>query len=535
LSTIFTAPYRGDTLVTKKLMAYSRYGCFDSAIATIHIPPADDYTITINDLECAAKGDSVYASFTICNAYPTGDIPANLKASFYDANPITGSANILGTVFINTTAAAGPCLSYTQLIKQSPSGTIYAVVNDNGTVIPVLLPNNEGILEKNYANNVTNAVYHTPALSVVPSDTTIFRNDMVTLSYSTPMIPPISAVWQPGSSYDLSCTSCTSTLVTPHDSSIVTLEVTSRYGCKVNAVGKVNVFPPDMTVEILNTKCYTNDSTLVSFKICMNNKYGNVFEKIPVSFYEGNSNNGKQLYPVFYTPVITPGGCAVFSQVVASPEADNITAMVNDKGTGNVPAKMYDETDYNNNANSQPFIPFRVSFNPSVIELARLGTIQLLPQVSGGLPSSYQWVWAETLSCRDCASPFATATSTTQYQVKVKNEYNCTDTGTVIIKTFTNTAVNIPTAFTPNADGKNDVFYVIGSRDIKQLKDFSVFNRWGQKVFQVSNVPPNDKSFGWNGTLKGVAASGGGYVYSITVEFTNGKTELFKGVVMLIR
>ncbi|MEP6726908.1 MAG: M43 family zinc metalloprotease, partial [Bacteroidota bacterium] len=516
LPTIFTAPYRGDTVVRKKVMAYSKYGCYDTAVALIHIPPADDYTITINKLECAAKGDSAYISFTICNAYPKSDIPANLKASFYDANPIAGSANILGSVFINPAASTDSCISYTQLIKQSASGTFYAVVNDNGTIIPVILPNNEGILEKNYANNVNSTMYKQEALSVVPADTTIFRDEPIVLSFSTPMIAPTDPVWQTGTGYDLNCTNCASTQITAHDSSIINMHVTSRYGCTVTATGKVNVFPPDMTVEILGTKCFTNDSTLVSFRICMNNRYHKVFEHIPVSFYDGNGA-GKQLYPVFYTPWVSPDSCAVFTHTIATPASDKLTATVNDKGIGNVPSKFYDETDYTNNANKQPFIPFNVSFNPSVIELLRPGTTVLLPQVKGGTPTSYKWLWAETLSCYDCASPVASTVSTTQYQVKVKNEYSCTDTGVVTIKTFTNTTINIPTAFTPDGNGQNDIFYIIGTRDIKQVKDFSIFNRWGQKVFQAVNVPANDKHFGWNGTLNGLAAAPGGYVYNITI------------------
>ena len=534
IPSIFTAPYRGDTVVSKKVMAYSRFGCYDTAISLIHIPPADDYTITINDLECAAKGDSVYATFTICNAYPKSDVPANLKASFYDANPMAGGANILGSVFINPAASADSCISYTQLIRQSPSGTIYAVVNDNGMVIPVVLPNNEGILEKNYTNNVNNRLYALPALSVVPADTTIFRNDPIVLSFSSPMISPTDPIWQPGAGFDLSCTTCAATQINAHDSAVVNMQVTSRYGCKVTASGKVNIFPPDMTVEILGTKCYTNDSTLVSFRLCMNNRYNKVFERIPVSFYEGSSN-GKQLYPVFYTPSGLPDSCAAFTHTIATPASDKLTAVVNDKGAGNVPSKMYNETDYNNNANIRPFIPFGVSFNPPVIELTRPGTIPLLPEVTGGTPTLYKWLWAETLSCYDCASPIATTVSTTQYQVKVRNEYNCTDTGVVTIKTFTNTIINIPTAFTPDGNGQNDVFYVIGTNDIKQVKDFSIFNRWGQKVFQAANVPANDKHFGWNGKLNGFAAEPGGYVYNITLEFLKGNTQSYKGVIMLIR
>ncbi len=348
------------------------------------------------------------------------------------------------------------------------------------------------------------------------------------------MIAPTDPIWQTGPGFDISCTTCSYPQVTAHDSSVMNLQLTSRYGCKVTATGKVNVFPPDFTVEILDTKCFTNDTTLVSFRICMNNKYSKVFEHIPVSFYDGSAG-GKQLYPVFYTPAMIPDSCHVFTTKIATPTSANLAAVVNDKGTGMVPSKVYDETDYTNDGNVQPFVPFSVSFNPSVIEILRPGTTELIPQVIGGTPTSYKWLWAETLSCYDCANPVANTVSTTQYQVKVKNEYSCTDTSLITIKTFTNTVINIPTAFTPDGNGQNDIFYVIGTKDIQQVKDFSIFNRWGQKVFAVGNVPANDKQFGWNGKINGTLGAPGGYVYNITIELSKGITQSYKGVVMLIR
>ena len=534
IPTLFTAPYRGDTLITKKVMAYSRYGCYDSAVATIHIPPADDYTVAIDKTECAAGGDSVYVTFTICNAYPKSDVPVNLKVSFYDANPVAGTAAMLGNVFINPASSTDSCVSYIQLIKQSALGTIYAVVNDNGTAMPVVLPNNEGILEKNYSNNVNSKAYEPPVLSIVPADTTIFRNDPFIISFNTPMIAPTNPIWQTGPGYSLSCTTCGAPMIVAHDSAVVNMQITSRYGCKVTASGKVNVFPPDMTVEILGTTCITNDSTSVRFKICMNNRYTKIFENIPVSFYENNTS-GKQLYPVFYTPKGIADSCVVFTHTIATPAAPNLVAEVNDKGKGSSPATVYNETNYTNNADTKVFVPFSVSFNPSVIELTRPGTMTLMPQVTGGTPTNYKWLWAETLSCYDCPSPVATAVSTTQYQVEVKNENSCTDTAALTIKTFTNTTINIPTAFSPDGNGQNDIFYVIGTRDIKQIKDFAVFNRWGQRVFQTANVPANDKHYGWNGTLNGQPAAPGGYAYNITIELDKGKTETYKGVIMLIR
>ena len=70
---------------------------------------------------------------------------------------------------------------------------------------------------------------------------------------------------------------------------------------------------------------------------------------------------------------------------------------------------------------------------------------------------------------------------------------------------------------------------------LRLLKNFSVFNRWGQKVFQVENAEANDPRFGWNGLLNGKPAEPGTYVYYVTILFADGKTKLYKGTVTLVR
>jgi gliding motility-associated-like protein len=83
-------------------------------------------------------------------------------------------------------------------------------------------------------------------------------------------------------------------------------------------------------------------------------------------------------------------------------------------------------------------------------------------------------------------------------------------------------------------DGHNDIFYIIGSQDIKIVKKFTVFNRWGQAVFSVNNVPANDPKFGWNGLINGKPSSPDAYVYIAVIQFTDGSQQVFKGSVVLI-
>jgi len=88
--------------------------------------------------------------------------------------------------------------------------------------------------------------------------------------------------------------------------------------------------------------------------------------------------------------------------------------------------------------------------------------------------------------------------------------------------------IYIPNAFTPNNDGKNDIFLVYGTT-IATVK-MNVYTQWGQLIFQV-----NSTTNGWDGTYKGVAQPSGVYVYMIEVESTDGNKVVKKGTVTLIR
>jgi large repetitive protein len=88
--------------------------------------------------------------------------------------------------------------------------------------------------------------------------------------------------------------------------------------------------------------------------------------------------------------------------------------------------------------------------------------------------------------------------------------------------------VYIPNAFTPNNDGKNDIFLIYGNT-ISSAK-MSIYTQWGQLIFQSDNV-----ANGWDGTFKGVNQPNGVYVYMVDITFSNGTTSMRKGTVTLIR
>jgi gliding motility-associated-like protein len=95
--------------------------------------------------------------------------------------------------------------------------------------------------------------------------------------------------------------------------------------------------------------------------------------------------------------------------------------------------------------------------------------------------------------------------------------------------------IRIPNAFTPNGDGNNEIFYIRGGPQGSRIKDFCIFNRWGQKVFQRTNVPTDDPAFGWNGSYRGRAVIPETYIYTVTLLLTDKSSQVFRGTVILIK
>jgi len=111
----------------------------------------------------------------------------------------------------------------------------------------------------------------------------------------------------------------------------------------------------------------------------------------------------------------------------------------------------------------------------------------------------------------------------------------CGDSASVSITVNDKESAFVPNVFTPNGDGNNDIFAVYGSTDVKEVKLFRVFNRWGELVFESENFRPNDLSNGWDGTFKGERLNTAVFVYYTEIELQNGEIITRKGDVTLFR
>jgi gliding motility-associated-like protein len=128
------------------------------------------------------------------------------------------------------------------------------------------------------------------------------------------------------------------------------------------------------------------------------------------------------------------------------------------------------------------------------------------------------------------ANPVVSPATDTWYRVTVTGLNGCKRMDSIQVKTAApfNGNFYVPNAFTPNSDGKNDCLSVKYAGVTTRL-NFSVFTRWGDLVFQATNL-----SQCWDGKFNGVNASAGVYVYYLEAS-NNCGTVTQKGVITLIR
>lgn len=177
---------------------------------------------------------------------------------------------------------------------------------------------------------------------------------------------------------------------------------------------------------------------------------------------------------------------------------------------------------------------FDLSVNQNML-ISPTDSVQLRAVVPSG--GNYQFSWSPTdgLSCPTCAVTWAKPLSTTRYTVSVKNlDEGCQKEASVTVSVGVCT-IYVPDAFTPNNDGINDVFYVLGSACTRQIAELVIYDRWGEVIFRKENFPPSDPASGWNGTYRGVMAGSGPYAYTLSVDYIDGLTNRTKGTVMLVR
>jgi gliding motility-associated-like protein len=172
-----------------------------------------------------------------------------------------------------------------------------------------------------------------------------------------------------------------------------------------------------------------------------------------------------------------------------------------------------------------------VTAGPAAIVAATPGNIILgdSTQLNASGGGTYLWYPTTGLSCIHCSNPIATPTSTTDYCVLVTDGNGCTDSACLTIHVeIPCDELFLPSAFSPNNDGHNESVCLRGN--CIQSFYLSIYNRWGEKVFESS-----DQKMCWDGTYNGKLENTAVFVYTLNAILTNGEKISRKGTINLIR
>jgi len=152
-------------------------------------------------------------------------------------------------------------------------------------------------------------------------------------------------------------------------------------------------------------------------------------------------------------------------------------------------------------------------------------TYQIDPQTNCTYAS---WTPAGGLSGKYIINPLASPEISTKYVMTGTTEYGCKTKDSIYVNISDETLITVPNAFTPG-NGVNSEFKII-KRGIATLNYFRIFNRWGNLIFETTDIDQ-----GWNGEYKGVPQPVGVYVYMIEGKAKNGKIFRKQGNVTLLR
>jgi hypothetical protein len=161
-------------------------------------------------------------------------------------------------------------------------------------------------------------------------------------------------------------------------------------------------------------------------------------------------------------------------------------------------------------------------------------TIELVGVATAGTINNYFWSPTtyifDTTQLTTTASPLVN----TVFTLTATNQEGCLASDSVFVEVRFDNRVNIPNVIKQDANG-NDLLFVYAGRNVAQMTDFRLFDRWGSQIVQLPQVSIDGSAPLWDGQWKGKSVNPGVYIYTIKVEYVNGSSEILSGDISVIR
>ncbi|MEM9544335.1 MAG: gliding motility-associated C-terminal domain-containing protein [Bacteroidota bacterium] len=156
-----------------------------------------------------------------------------------------------------------------------------------------------------------------------------------------------------------------------------------------------------------------------------------------------------------------------------------------------------------------------------------------LQAITSTIPATFNWNTLDIdTTCADCPFILSAFESEFIYGVSVSSELGCSDEDEFSLLVEEGVSVDIPNIFSPNGDNLNDFFTITNQypNAIREL-GLSVYDRWGNLVFQDLDT----EEVSWNGRWNDQDLVSGVYVYTLEIQYVEGRADLRKGDVTIIR
>ena len=167
---------------------------------------------------------------------------------------------------------------------------------------------------------------------------------------------------------------------------------------------------------------------------------------------------------------------------------------------------------------------------PQRIEIEEGSPVNLTSTFSPNA-KTFHWSPSQDLSCTDCPNPICTSPNDRIYYLEVSDEYGCisSDSMLVLVKKKSGEFF-FPNAFSPNADGINDLWIPVASSAQLNLISLHIYSRWGEQVYSCTS-----SCKGWDGKMNEQVVNPGVYVYHMVFRDERGDRKEVNGEFTLLR
>lgn len=163
-------------------------------------------------------------------------------------------------------------------------------------------------------------------------------------------------------------------------------------------------------------------------------------------------------------------------------------------------------------------------------------TVRIEPLTNAADILDWQWRAAPDVAIDSSLVLEARPFEKTNFTLTVRNDYGCVLQDEISVFVDKEFLIGAPNAFSPDGDGLNDRFLLFGkTSNIERIESFQIFDRWGNKVFEASDLELNNETAGWDGRYKNQLLNTGVYIWIAKVIRVDQETSLLSGDVVLIR